>query len=348
MSPSSASAAAGGQATAVKVKAGAGATGPSGASSAATRVAATSGVPAFTHVFIIVMENLGYARAVRLPYISSLAAQYGVATRYFAATHPSLPNYLALTSGETWVRSDCWYCYVSSNNLGAEASAAGVSWGAYMEGLPGPCWLGPWWPTGDYAGKHDPFRYYRDIRGSTALCAGIRPLADLEVALGAAPGPSSGSSAPGPAAAVPRLVWITPNLCHDMHDCSPQVGDAWLRSFVPRILASPAWKGGGALFITWDEGLGTEGCCTAGPPSAPGAAGPSGTGQAVRPTGGGGQVLTLVLAPGVPAGTRIAVPYNHYSLLATVEDGLGLPLLGHAAQATPMSAFWTPSALSKG
>lgn len=289
------------------------------------------GVPRFSHVFLIVMENLGYGQAVRLPYLARLAARYGVATGYDAVAHPSLPNYLALASGHTWVHNDCWFCYVSADNLAAEAARAGVSWGAYMQGLPRPCWLGPWWPPTRYAGKHDPFRYFLDVRGDPALCAGIRPLSALRLApaLGRGPPPAGRTTARGGGGGVvPGLVWITPNLCNDMHDCAPGVGDAWLRQFVPRILASAAWRQGGVLFITWDEASVADhrGCCGASP--------------------GGGHVLTLVVAPGLPAGERVASPYNHYSLLATIEDGLGLPLLGHAATARPLAAFW-PSAAAR-
>jgi hypothetical protein len=284
---------------------------------APARALGRAGIPAWGHIFLIVLENLGYDQAVQLPYASSLAARFASATQYSAAAHPSLPNYLALTSGNTWVHSDCLTCSVDAPNLGSEASAAGISWGAYMEGLPSTCWLGAFDLSTDYAGKHDPFRYYTDIRSSPALCGHIQPLTALAALL----------DAPGAAEAVPRLVWITPDLCHDGHDCSPATADRWLQAFVPQILASPAWRQGGVLFITWDEGNGDDssGCCGAVP--------------------GGGHVLTLVVAPGLPAGQRVAVPYNHYSLLATVEDALGLPLLGHAAdpQTRPLSAFWAPA-----
>ena len=250
------------------------------------------------------MENDGYASALAQPATSALAGHYAVATNYHAVAHPSLPNYLALTSGETWVTSDCTTCYVNAPNLASEAAAAGVTWGAYMEGLPGACWLGALWPTGRYAGKHDPFRYYTDVRQSRALCANIQPLAALE------PDLVSGQ--------VPRLVWITPDLCHDGHDCSPAQADQWLGGFVQRIVASPAWHRGGVLFVTWDEAEGGD------------------------DTGGGGHVLTLVIAPDVQPGRRVDLAYTHYSLLATVEDGLGLPRLGHAADAstTTLRAFW--------
>lgn len=272
-----------------------------------------AGVPAFRHVFVIVMENLGYRGALALPHVAALARRGGVATDYYSVAHPSLPNYLALTSGHTLVGSDCTTCYQHTPNLASTAAAAGVSWGAYMQGLPRACFLGAWWFPGLYAGKHDPFRYYMDVRGSTTLCGQIQPLTALDSIL--------------PGGRVPKLVWITPNLCDDMHSCPRFIGDRWLAAFVPRILASPAWRDGGVLFITWDEAAtsDTRGCC----------------GMAT----GGGHVLTLVLSPGLPPGKRVSVPYNHYSLLATVEDGLGLPLLGHAAApgVVPLAAFWSPT-----
>ena len=292
----------------------------SASTSAPTPVArSASGVPAFSHVFIIVLENLDYGAAIALPYVSTLAAHYAVAAAYDSVAHPSLPNYLALTSGETWVDSDCFSCYQNAPNLASEAAAAGVSWGAYMEGLPSSCYLGPFSLLSEYAGKHDPFRYYDDVRESPALCSRIQPLTALEPLLQPAAG---GASAP--ASPMPRLVWITPNLCNDGHDCAAQKADAWLSSFVPQILASPAWRQGGVLFITWDESNGGDdvSCCGV----------PAGR--------GGGHVLTLVVAPGLPAGLQVDVPYDNYSLLATMEDGLGLPLLGQAKTADPMGAFW--------
>jgi acid phosphatase len=267
-------------------------------------------VPAFRHVFIVVMENLGYQAAMHLPHIAQLADQGAVATDYHAVAHPSLPNYLALTSGHTWVTSDCTGCLQAVPNLAQEATAHGISWGAYMQGLPRACFLGAWWLPGLYAGKHDPFRYYMDVRTQAAQCARIQPLATLEGAL--------------PGGKVPQLVWITPNLCNDMHSCPRAIGDRWLAAFVPQILSSPAWRQGGVLFITWDEAAGsdTTACCGL--------------------ARGGGHVLTLVFAPGIPAGRRVSVPYDHYSLLATVEDAFHLPLLGAAGApgTRPLTAFW--------
>ena len=63
------------------------------------------------------------------PYINSLAASYGLATNYYAASHPSLPNYLALTAGSTFgITSDCTTCFVNATNIADQIEASGRSW----------------------------------------------------------------------------------------------------------------------------------------------------------------------------------------------------------------------------
>src|SRR5438309_1130503 len=105
-----------------------------------------------------------------------------------------------------------------------------------------------------------------------------------------------------------QFTWISPDMCHDTHDCSVSVGDSWLRTQVGEITTSKAWKDGGILFITWDEDDGST----------------------------NNRVLTLVIAPGKSHLTS-SKQYNHYSLLATIEDLMGVGRLGAAAQATPMT-----------
>lgn len=251
------------------------------------------------------MENLGYGPALATPGFASLARRYASATNYWAVSHPSLPNYLALTSGSTWgITSDCTGCYVTATNLGVQLSAADVSWGAYFEGVLSSCYLDPY-SAADYAGKHNPFRYYTDIRGSRALCDHLRPFTQLTHALA------------DPQAVIPQFVWVTPNLCHDGHDCVPQVAAGWLQGFVASVVRTSAWRHGGVLFVTWDE----------------------------SESGGplGGQVLTLVIAPTIAPGREIGIYYTHYSLLATIEDAFDLPLLRQARTATPMAAFFSPA-----
>jgi phosphatidylinositol-3-phosphatase len=272
-----------------------------------------AGVPRFSHLFVVLMENLGYAGATGTPGFAALARRFATATSWYSIAHPSLPNYLAITSGGTWgVTSDCVECFVDVPDVGQQLSEAGVSWGAYMEGIPGPCFLADYGGN-DYAAKHDPFRYYVAVRDSAALCAHIRPLSDLAPLLA------------GSASSLPSFVWVTPDLCHDGHDCSPGAAASWLTGFVAELTASAGWRHGGALVVTWDEGD-DDSMLTQ-----------SGT---VAPCCGGGHVLTIVAAPEVPAGEQIAVPYDHYSLLATIEDAFDVPLLGAARRATPLSAFF--------
>jgi hypothetical protein len=283
----------------------AGAPGP-----AAPPLPAPAAVPAFSHIFVIVMENHEYGAVIGRPdspYVNGLAASYGLATNYFAASHPSLPNYFALTAGSTFgIASDCTTCFVNAINIADQVESSGRSWKAYMEDMPTPCYMGA--SSGSYAMKHNPFMYYNDIRNNPARCAAhVVPFTQFGVDL------STGQ--------VPNFVWITPNMCNDTHDCPVATGDAWLGSIVPRITGSPAFRNGGALFITWDEGSSNAGCC----------------GDAW-----GGHVATLVISPKSIPGARSSIAENHYSLLRTIEDGFGLAHLGAAgwSSSVPMREYF--------
>lgn len=236
------------------------------------------------HVFIIVMENKSPAEALSGAYTSSLAKRYALLTNYHAVSHPSLPNYLALTSGSTWGIRDDGFHPLPAGGIGTQLASAGVSWRAYMEGMSVDCLRN----GGGYAVKHDPFVYY-----GAACPPNVVPFDQLRVDL---------------ASQTPQFVWISPNLCNDTHDCPLETGDTWLGSTVPQILASPAWKQSGVLFIVWDED--------------------DNSGQT-------NAVAALVIAPRLKAHTS-ATPYNHYSLLATIEDRLGVGRLGEAANAQPV------------
>lgn len=231
------------------------------------------------------MENHAVDQALSGPFTASLAQRYGVANNYHAVAHPSVPNYLALTSGTTWGFSDDSYHVLPKNDLGTQLTTANVSWRAYMEGLTdGGCLDSPV----PYDPGHNPFAYYGGRCPSNVV-----PLTNLA-------GDLNGST--------PRFVWITPDMCHDSHNCGVSVGDSWLEQEVGQITASTAWKSGGVLFITWDEDDGSA----------------------------DNRVLTLVLAPGVTHRSSNK-RYTHYSLLATVEDLLGVGRLGQATGAAAMT-----------
>ena len=234
------------------------------------------------HVFVILMENKGYDQALGGDYTASLASQYAVATNYHAVAHPSLPNYLALTSGSTWdITDDQYHSLSGGEDLGSELTAAGISWRAYMENMTDECFDSSY----PYTLKHNPFAFY-----GGQCSPNVVSLSQLDADL-------SGNT--------PNFVWITPNLCHDEHDCDVGKGDQWLAEIVPKITASAAWKDDGLLFITWDED---------------------------DKLSGPNRIPLIVVAPTLKEHQTDA-HYDHYSLLATIEDQLGVERLGEAAKA---------------
>jgi hypothetical protein len=275
-----------------------------GSATVATSSSATVTGPA-SRIAVIVLENKEYDQIIGragAPYLNALARQSAVAANYYAITHPSLPNYLALTAGSTlgFSGSDCGTCSVSHRNLIDQLEAAGISWKVYAEGLPSPCSSAG--TAGDYVRRHDPFMYYRDVADNPARCRSIVPTSTLTHDLAHH--------------ALPRFFWLVPDVCHDMHSCGTYTGDRYLRAMVPRLLAELGPSG--LLFVTFDEGETNSGCCG---------------------VAKGGHVLTLVAGPGARAGARSVTPYDHYSLLRTIEDLWGLPRLGGAAlpSAQPMT-----------
>jgi phospholipase C len=232
-----------------------------------------------SHIFVIVMENKSPAQALSGAYTASLAQRYALLTNYHAVAHPSLPNYLALTSGKTYGITDDGYHPLPRGGIGDQLTSAGVSWRAYMEGMSGDCLT----DGSGYAVKHNPFAYYGASCPSNVVS--FDPLAgDLT-------------------SNTPQFVWISPDLCHDTHDCPVQSGDDWLALTVPKITASPAWRQNGVLFIVWDEADDQSNA-----------------------------VAALVIAPRLQAHSS-AVAYDHYSLLATIQDRLGVGRLGNTASA---------------
>src|SRR3989440_6496306 len=192
--------------------------------------------PKTPNVFVIVMENSALTTALRAPAVQRLAAKSMLATNYTAVASPSLPNYLAMTSGSPWGITDDAYHVLPAGGLGAQLTAAGVSWRAYMEGLTSAgCTRSPY----PYALKHNPFAYY-----GGACPANVVPMTDL---------------APDLKSSTPQLSWITPGLCNDGHDCGVRASDRWLSGVVPQITSSPAWRKDGVLFITWDESSAGDG-----------------------------------------------------------------------------------------
>ena len=244
------------------------------------------------------MENEEFTDVIgnsSAPYINGLASSNALANQFYAISHPSLPNYLALAGGSTFgITSDCTNCFVNATNLADQIEASGRTWKAYLEGMPSPCLVGDAYP---YMQKHNPWIYFNDIRTNASRCAAdVVPYTQLSRDL------ASGS--------VPNFVWITPDMCNDMHDCSIATGDAWLSQQVPAILNSPAFLNGGVLYITWDEGNSYATCCT---------------------NAAGGRVPAIVISPLGKTAYQSSIQETQYSLLRTIEDSWNLPELGGAS-----------------
>lgn len=278
------------------------------------------GATSYQHIFLIVMENVGYSSVIgnsNTPWINATARHAIVATHYYGVAHPSQPNYLALTSGSTQGVNTDANVTIHARNLVDQLEAHNKTWKAYMQSL-----LSHGNTTklaasvGDYARKHDPFVSYADIAQNPARMAKIVDFSQFATDLAHQN--------------IPDFAWITPDLCHDMHGrvaLSPndpcgdeqallRLGDTFLRTTVTEIMHSAAWNENALILITWDENdtslSNTSGCCSANP--------------------GGGHVLTLALASKLTQPRTLTTPANHYSLLATLENTWQLGCLGAACE----------------
>ena len=186
------------------------------------------------------MENKDYSSVIgsgAAPYINRLAHRYGLATDYSAISHPSLPNYIALTSGSTQGISDD--SGPSSHWLGAPSIFSQLPHGASRsleQNMPSNCAKDD---AGGYAVRHNPEAYYTNLGQECSR---------YDVPFGAKPNLAA------------RFTFITPNLTNDMHDGSIQDGNRFLQSYVPTLMATPQYRAGDTvIFLTWDENEGAGG-----------------------------------------------------------------------------------------
>jgi hypothetical protein len=316
-------------------------------------------VPRYAHVFVIVEENKDYAQVLNpaaAPNIARLARTYGDASQFFGEVHPSEGDYVALLGGDTFGihDDDAFYCKpgavdpfcpgaaasgyqdhtVSSPHLGDQLSKAGLTWKGYYESLPEPGSLAvtasdPAYDTGSrkaalYASKHSGFVNFASVQTASDRAERLVGFDQLYADI-------AGDR-------LPNFALIVPNQCNEMHgltgaglppDCQSlntagliARGDKVVGDLVARLQATRAWASADnvAIVITFDEGAGRtrEGCCGVTP-------------EAIS-NFGGGHIPTVVVTNNGPRGLKDPTPYNHYSLLRTIEDAFRLPEhLGHAA-----------------
>ncbi|MDQ6915533.1 MAG: alkaline phosphatase family protein, partial [Actinomycetota bacterium] len=335
-------------------------------------------LPPIKHVFVIVLENKAYSESFSntspAPYLSrTLVDQGAFIPNYYGIAHESLPNYVAMVSGqaanaETQADAQFYTEFAPGTpapdgqvtgqgavypatvkTIADQLRAGGLTWKGYMEDMgnsatePKTCRhpaIGAQDKTqtarvGDqYAARHNPFVYFHSIIDDQAGCDAN------DVPLDRLPGDLAS------AAQTPNFAFITPNLCNDGHDKSCVDGrpgglvaaDAFLRTWVPQILGSPAFKQDGLLLVLFDEapappdsGPADARACPSPCQSPPGP-------NTINPGGpivgaGGGLVGGVALSPYIRPGTIDATPYNHYSFLRSVEDLFGLGHLGYAGLA---------------
>ena len=311
---------------------------------------ARSPVPRYQHIVEIMMENTSYKTIIgnpHAPHINALANAYGLATDYFGVTHPSEPNYMASIAGSNFgVQDDNqFYCTpalagsdphctgttvnhtVAAATLADQLTAAGMTWRGYFQNLPpippsglimtGPNANGPYsfkFPSNAvalYASKHNPFLNFTGTQGALA-----NMVPDTQLTTDLATGKLANFSL------------VVPDQCHDMHGtggCTDtngliSAGDTYVGHIVHEIMNSPVWdQGTNAIVITWDEDDFSDqnqpgtGCCGFDP--------------------GGGHVVTVVITNQGEQHITDNTPFNHYSLLLTLEDAFGLSCLQHACDA---------------
>lgn len=271
-------------------------------------------VPQFSHVVLVVEENHSYSSVIgssAMPYLNSLARQYGLATNYYANSHPSIGNYFMLTSGQLVTTDDTFTGTVDQDNLARELIAAGKTWKSYAESLPSAGYTG-----GDsypYLERHNPFSYFSDVRNSSVQRQNLVPFPQFAVGLGNHQ--------------LPVFSYIVPNAEHDAHDCPGggqscadslklSTADSWLKNNVGPLLSSSQFEKEGLLVIVFDEAATSDS------------------------TNGGGHVAMLVVGPGVKPSYRSSTFFQHQNTLRLLVKSTGAAAApGSSAAANDMSEF---------
>ena len=271
-------------------------------------------LPAADHVFVVVLENHSFSQVIgspSMPYLNGLAAQNSLAANYFANSHPSIGNYLMLTTGQIETTDDAFNGTISDDNVVRAFAGAGKAWKAYMQSIPSAGFLG-----GDvlpYERDHNPFSFFSDVQSSPAQAANIVPFTQF--------------SADMAANALPNFSFIVPDVEHDAHSC-PNGGmtcadsdrltaaDTWLKNNIDPLIKSSAFTNS-VLIITFDEGDSTD------------------------LANGGGQVATVLVGSHVKAGFRSMTFFQHQSTLRLILDLLKVGNRpGASATAASMNEFF--------
>lgn len=260
--------------------------------------------PTFTHVFLVMEENHSFSDVVgnsSMPYLNSLVSKYGLAKQYFANAHPSMPNYLMLTTGQMESFDDQFSGTISDDNVVRELLKAGKTWKAYEESIPSAGYLGG--DTGPYVRRHNPFSLLSDVQQNSAQAANIVPFTQFATDL-------ANSS-------LPQYSFIAPDVNNDAHNGTLTAADSWLQSNIAPLIASSTFQNGGLLIITFDEAELTD------------------------VDHGGGQVATLIISANAKSNFQSQTLYQHQSTLRLILAASGVSKFpGQAATAPDMTEFF--------
>lgn len=261
--------------------------------------------PTFSHVFLVVEENHSYSDVIgssSMPYLNSLASQYGLATQYFANAHPSLPNYLMLTTGQMETFDDNFSGTIGDDNVARELTNSGKSWKSYQESIPSVGYLGGDVPP--YVRRHNPFAYLSDVQQDASQAANIVPFTQFATDLA-----NNG---------LPQYSFITPNVNNDAHNGTLPEADSWLQSNIAPLIASPTFQNGGLLIITFDESEDSD------------------------VQNGGGHVATVIISSKSKMNFQSQTMYQHQSVLRLILQALGVGSFpGASATAPDMTEFFS-------
>lgn len=256
---------------------------------------AVAAVPASRHVVVVVEENHGFNEVIgnpSMPYLNSLANQYGLATQFYANTHPSIGNYFMMTVGQIITNNDGYNSVVVADNLVRHLLNAGKTWKSYAESLPYIGYLGG--DTGLYVRHHNPFTYLSDVRNSQVQKDNVVPFTQFPTDLNNNH--------------LPDISFVIPNRDDDAHDGSLQQADTWLRNHIAPLLSNAAFRQDGILLIVFDEAQSSDG------------------------SHGGGHIPVVVVGPRVIHGKRSTVFHQHQTTLRTIGEAVGLTSFPGLAQ----------------
>jgi acid phosphatase len=264
------------------------------------------GPPQFAHVFLVAEENTDYASVIggsQMPYLNSLAARYGLATQYYANTHPSIGNYFMLITGQIITNDDSYTGTVSDDNIVRRLIAAGKTWKVYAEDLPSVGYL-TIADNASYMSRHNPVVFLSDVRNDASQARNVVPFTQLATDL------ATGT--------LPDWAMIVPNRCNDAHDCSLGTADSWLETRIAPLIADPVFQRDGLLIIVFDESGGDN-------------------------THGGGRIAWVAVSGKAKSGYQSSALYQHQSTLRLMLEGLGITSFpGAAAGAPDMTEFFVP------